>query len=218
MTAEWAASTIARTAPAERAKRAEEAEHVTVEHLLGARPGHERAQTLEERVGAHREPARAPRALALEGHLVGRQEAEASIRQRGPDQEPAEIRAALAVVTAHLGGGLEVEATHTGFAFPAGLAVVVGVGALGSVLVCAAARDRAREREREGVLRGASLSQGPAFEARRARRDADEPGEVGTRALGGRRVSRLAARHATAAHRVNLRSVAMILSMRSRRA
>jgi len=91
-------------------------------------------------------------------------EAQAPIGQRGAKEIAAEILAALAVVTAHLGRRFEVEAIHTGLAFPAGLAVVVGVSALGSVLVCAAACGRAGEGHRKRVLHGTVVLEGPALE------------------------------------------------------
>ncbi|GAB4110764.1 MAG: hypothetical protein OHK0013_46650 [Sandaracinaceae bacterium] len=68
------------------------------------------------------------------------------------------------VLAAHLDRRLEVEATHTGFAFPAGLAVVVGVGALGGVFVGTAACGRAGESQRERVLHRTVVLEGSALE------------------------------------------------------
>jgi len=63
-------------------------EHPTVEHLVGAGPRHERAKPFQEGIGGHRDPSRSilPRALELQGHLVGGPEAQAAIGERGPEQ------------------------------------------------------------------------------------------------------------------------------------
>jgi hypothetical protein len=94
--------------------------------------------------------------------LVGRQQAQASVGQRGAQEVAAEILEALAIFGAHYGGGLEVEAIHSRLQLPPGLAVVVGVGAFWRVLARVASRGRAREREAECALLG--LLDGPALE------------------------------------------------------
>ena len=148
------------------APRGARREHSTVEHLVGARARHERAEPLEEGVGAHRDPPRAvlPGALELQGHLVRGQEAQAPIGQRGAEQVAAEILEALAVVTAHLGGCFQVEAAHAGLAFAAGLAVVVGVDGFWCVLARAASRGGAREGQAQCPLVGVVVVQSASLE------------------------------------------------------
>ena len=76
----------------------------------------------------------------------------------------AEVLEALAVLGAHHGRGLEVEAVYTGLQLPIGLAVVVGIGALGSVLVCATACGRAREGQAQRPLVGVVVVQSASLE------------------------------------------------------